>query len=140
MVTSTLVFEGEGKVREYVGGYQDWLRQGGSPKLLGVSENKSGKAELNSAVVTAPAAVPVAEVETAPVAKKKLSYKLQRELEALPGQIDAMEQQMAAVQAEISAPSFYQRPIDETTAVLAKLEQLQAELDVLVERWAELDA
>ncbi|MND97848.1 ABC transporter ATP-binding protein uup [compost metagenome] len=140
VVTSTLVFEGEGKVREYVGGYQDWLRQGGSPKLLGVTENKSGKAELNSAIVTAPAAVPVAEVEAAPVAKKKLSYKLQRELEALPGQIDAMEQQMAAVQAEISSPSFYQRPINETTAVLAKLEQLQAELDVLVERWAELDA
>ncbi len=57
VVTSTLVFEGEGKVREYVGGYQDWIRQGGSPRLLGVTESKSGKADLNSAVVTAEPAV-----------------------------------------------------------------------------------
>ncbi|MNJ60868.1 ABC transporter ATP-binding protein uup [compost metagenome] len=85
----------------------------------------------------APEPAPAAAAE-AP--KKKLSYKLQRELEALPGQIDALEQKMAAVQEEISSPSFYQRPIDQTTAVLAQLEQLQAELDVLVERWAELDS
>jgi ATP-binding cassette subfamily F protein uup len=51
VVTSTLVFEGEGRVREYVGGYQDWLRQGGSPRLLGVGESKAGKPELASAVV-----------------------------------------------------------------------------------------
>ncbi|RMU01984.1 ABC transporter ATP-binding protein, partial [Pseudomonas savastanoi pv. glycinea] len=73
VVTSTLVFEGEGKVREYVGGYQDWLRQGGSPRLLGVADTKSGKAELASAVVQA---APVA-AQDMPVAKKKLSYKLQ---------------------------------------------------------------
>ena len=55
VVTSTLVFEGEGRVREYVGGYEDWIRQGGSPKLLGVAESKGGKAELGSAVVEKPA-------------------------------------------------------------------------------------
>ncbi|MNZ83153.1 ABC transporter ATP-binding protein uup [compost metagenome] len=139
VVTSTLVFEGEGKVREYVGGYQDWIRQGGSPKLLGVSESKSGKSELNTAVVEAAEPAPVA-APAAEAPKKKLSYKLQRELEALPGQIDALEQKMAAVQEEISDPAFYQRPIDQTTAVLARLEQMQGELDVLVERWAELDS
>jgi ATP-binding cassette subfamily F protein uup len=47
---------------------------------------------------------------------------------------------MAAVQAEISDAGFYQRPIDQTTAVLASLEKLQGELDTLVERWAELDS
>ena len=140
VVTSTLVFEGEGKVREYVGGYQDWIRQGGSPKLLGVSESKSGKSSLNSAVVEAAPVVEPAPVASAEPAKKKLSYKLQRELEALPGQIDEVEKKMAQVQEEISAASFYQRPIGETTAVLASLERLQAELDVLVERWAELDS
>ncbi len=139
VVTSTLVFEGEGKVREYVGGYQDWLRQGGSPRLLGVTESKSGKAGLESAIVSAPpvAAAPVAD---APVAKKKLSYKLQRELEALPGDIDAKEQQIAAVEAEMAEAGFYQRPAAETTAVLARLETLQTELDAMMERWAELDA
>jgi ATP-binding cassette subfamily F protein uup len=139
VVTSTLVFEGDGKVREYVGGYQDWIRQGGSPKLLGVTENKSGKAELNSAVVAAPAAV--AEPVAAPAAaKKKLSYKLQRELEALPAQIDAQEQRIAAVQAQMADAAFYQRPAAETAEVIASLEKLQADLDGMVERWAELDA
>jgi ATP-binding cassette subfamily F protein uup len=136
VVTSTLVFEGEGKVREYVGGYQDWLRQGGSPRLLGVTENKSGKAELATAVV---AATPVAAQEM-PVAKKKLSYKLQRELEGLPAQIDEVEAQMAALTAEMAHAGFYQRPAEQTAAVLAQMENQQAQLDALLERWAELDA
>ncbi len=138
VVTSTLVFEGEGKVREYVGGYQDWLRQGGSPRLLGVTESKSGKADLNSAVVAPAAAEPVQDA--APAAKKKLSYKLQRELEALPGDIDAKEQQIAAVEAEMADAGFYLRPAAETAKVIESLEKLNQELEVLVERWAELDA
>ncbi|HSC83894.1 MAG TPA: ATP-binding cassette domain-containing protein, partial [Pseudomonas sp.] len=73
VVTSTLVFENDGRVREYVGGYQDWLRQGGSPRLLGVGESKSGKAELSA---VAPAAPVESVTEAAPSAKKKLSYKL----------------------------------------------------------------
>lgn len=141
VVTSTLVFEGEGRVREYVGGYEDWIRQGGSPRLLGVTESKGGKSELNSAVVekVVEAAPAVAAAPAAEAGKKKLSYKLQRELEQLPLQIDALEQKMAKVQEEIADSGFYQRPIAETTAVLARLEQLQAELDGLVERWAELE-
>lgn len=138
VVTSTLVFEGEGKVREYVGGYQDWLRQGGSPRLLGVADSKSGKAELKSAVVPPVAAAP-APAPAAPAAKKKLSYKEQRELEALPGQIEQAETQLAALSAEIAKPAFYQRPSTEVTATLAKVETVQAELDALLERWAELD-
>ncbi|WP_447733159.1 ATP-binding cassette domain-containing protein [Pseudomonas shirazensis] len=140
VVTSTLVFEGGGKVQEYVGGYEDWIRQGGSPKLLGVTESKGGKSELNSAVVEKAADV-AAPVAVAPVeaSKKKLSYKLQRELEALPGQIDVIEKAMAKLQEEVASANFYQRPIGETSEVLAKLEKLQGELDVLVERWAELE-
>ena len=136
VVTSTLVFEGDGVVREYVGGYQDWLRQGGSVKLLGVGEAKESKAQ---ATAQAAAAAPVAPVAEAAAPKKKLSYKLQRELEALPGQIDALEKAIAAVQAEIGAPAFYQQSTDLTAATMARLESLQAELDQLVERWAELE-
>ena len=138
VVTSTLVFEGEGKVREYVGGYQDWLRQGGSPRLLGVSESKSGKAALESAVVAAP--VVEAAVVEAPASKKKLSYKLQRELEAIPAQIDSLETQLAKLHEEVAAPSFYQNSAEHTAAALARLDTLQLELDTLLERWAELDA
>ena len=138
VVTSTLVFEGEGRVREYVGGYQDWLRQGGSPRLLGVGESKSGKAELSAVAPAAPVVESVTEV--APAAKKKLSYKLQRELEAIPGQIDALEKQLAELQAQIAAPAFYQQPAVTTAAVLDRLQSLQEELDQLLERWAELEA
>ena len=135
VVTSTLVFEGEGRVREFVGGYQDWLRQGGSPKLLGVGEEKGDKPAA-AAVAEQPVAVS-APAEAAP--KKKLSYKLQRELEAIPGQIEALESEMAALQEETASPDFYQRPQGETQAALARLSSLQEELDRLIERWAELE-
>ncbi len=132
VVTSTLVFEGNGVVREYVGGYQDWLRQGGSPRLLGVAETKETKTE-------APASKPAAPVAEAAPAKKKLSYKIQRELEALPGKIDAVEKSIAALQAEIAQPAFYQQTAEHTGETLARLEALQKELDELLERWAELE-
>ncbi|WP_426149603.1 ATP-binding cassette domain-containing protein [Pseudomonas sp. DC3000-4b1] len=135
VVTSTLVFEGDGLVQEYVGGYQDWIRQGGSAKLLGVKEARPAKAEP-APVTAAPATSPAVAVA---VPKKKLSYKLQRELEALPGQIDEMEAQIAALEQEMAAPGFYQRPAAETATVLAQLESSQAQLDTLLERWAELD-
>jgi len=136
VVTSTLVFQGDGEVREYVGGYQDWLRQGGSQKLLGIAERAESRADKPQATeASTPATAPQVE----PAAKKKLSYKLQRELDALPGKIDEVEQAIAAVQAEISAPAFYQQPSEVTGATLARLESLQQELDTLVERWAELE-
>ncbi|PAU62539.1 ATP-binding cassette domain-containing protein [Pseudomonas indica] len=135
VVTSTLVFEGEGRVREYVGGYQDWLRQGGSPRLLGVGEAKPEKAAA-PAKTEAPAA---ASSETAAPARKKLSYKLQRELEAIPGQIDVLEAELAVLQGQIADPAFYQKPSAETGAVLGRMESLQRDLDALLERWAELE-
>ena len=137
VVTSTLVFEGDGRVREYVGGYQDWLRQGGSPRLLGVGESKSGKAELSAVAPVAPVTETVKEA--APAAKK-LSYKLQRELEAIPGQIDALEAQLAELQGQIADPAFYQQAPTITGPVLQRLQSLQEELDQLLERWAELEA
>ncbi|WP_165680762.1 ATP-binding cassette domain-containing protein [Metapseudomonas otitidis] len=140
VVTSTLVFEGEGRVREYVGGYQDWLRQGGSPRLLGVGEGRSAKAEPRAEPpAVAEASAQATEKPAGEAPKKKLSYKLQRELEALPGQIEALEAEMEAVQQEISDPAFYQRPAEQTRAVLERFEQQQQELDRLLERWAELE-
>ena len=133
VVTSTLVFEGNGVVREYVGGYQDWIRQGGSAKLLGVADRESKPAAASTPVTETPAA---AEAEPA---KKKLSYKVQRELEALPGKIEAVEKNIAALQAEIAQPTFYQQTAALTGETIARLESLQQELDQLLERWAELE-
>ena len=136
VVTSTLVFEGDGLVREYVGGYQDWLRQGGSPRLLGVADSRENKVPaVATEVPVASASVPAAEAP-----KKKLSYKLQRELEALPAQIDRLESQLTTAHEEVSAASFYQRPAEEAQAQLAHIQELQQELDKQLERWAELEA
>ncbi|MNG34677.1 ABC transporter ATP-binding protein uup [compost metagenome] len=72
-------------------------------------------------------------------ARRKLSYKEQRELDALPAQIEALESEQAALQEETANPDFYLRPQEQTHAALARLEHLQHELDRLLERWAELE-
>ncbi|KTT39834.1 ABC transporter ATPase [Pseudomonas oryzihabitans] len=137
VVTSTLVFEGEGRVQEYVGGYQDWLRQGGSPRLLGVATREDKPAAPAAKVDPAPVASPVAAA-VAP-AKRKLSYKEQRELDAMPAAIETAEIELEALQTAIAAPDFYQLPAEVTRAKLARMDELQAELDRLIERWAELE-
>lgn len=137
VVTSTLVFEGNGHVQEYVGGYQDWLRQGGSIRLLAAGDELPAGKKI-SAVSEETQNEPTAVVAAEP-ARKKLSYKLQRELDALPGQIDLVETELAALQEQISDPVFYQQPQSVTAATLAQLETLQQELDQLLQRWTELE-
>ncbi|MNN88773.1 ABC transporter ATP-binding protein uup [compost metagenome] len=75
----------------------------------------------------------------AAVARKKLSYKDQRELDGLPARMEALESEQAALQEEIANPDFYLQPQEQTHAALARLEFLQQELDRLLERWAELE-
>jgi len=134
VVTSSLVFEGQGNVREYVGGYADWLRQGGRIESL---------AEWGDDVESKPVE-PQAEAEPvkpakAPSTKSKLSYKLQRELDALPALLEQLENELQALQQQASDPQFYQQSHDQTAPVLAALESKQAELDQALERWAELE-
>lgn len=125
IVTSTIVFEGEGKISEYVGGYSDWVRQRPAP----VEE-----------------AVEVAVAEATKVADKpkrsstKLSYKLQRELDALPQLLEEIESEVEAQQAVCSASDFYQKDHESVAAELAKLSQLEQRLEELMERWVELEA
>ncbi|MGK9067463.1 ATP-binding cassette domain-containing protein [Stutzerimonas chloritidismutans] len=138
VVTSTLVFEGNGVVREYVGGYQDWLRQGGSIRLLGVGDTREDKGAVQQAE-PAPAKTSAQPANEPAPARKKLSYKDQRELDALPAKIDEAEQQIAAVQEEMAQPDFYQQPATQTSETIARLEALQQSLDQLLERWAELE-
>ncbi len=139
VVTSTLVFEGNGQVREYVGGYQDWLRQGGSPRLLGVSgEVRTGRPE-EAVAAEAPVTASASQSPATGAVRKKLSYKEQRELDALPGQIEAAENEIARLEAEMAGPAFFQQPQAVTAAALARLQTLQAGLDQLLERWTELE-
>ena len=135
VVTSSLVFEGKGRVREYVGGYADWLRQGGSVDQLAEWGEKA-QAQTATAVEPEPAPAPAA---AAPASKPKLSYKLQRELDALPALLEKLEAELDALQAQVGDPAFYQQPHDVTAPVLAAVEAKQGELDAAMERWAELE-
>ncbi|WP_298636165.1 ATP-binding cassette domain-containing protein [uncultured Umboniibacter sp.] len=128
VITSTISLDGSGKVREYVGGYDDWIRQGGT---LSVAKQRPAK----SAATKTPA-------ETKPKAKpaKKLSYKVQRELEQLPGIIEALEAEIAELEGVVADPKFYDRDVAEQTELFEKISVVQAKLDEALERWMELDA
>ena len=127
IVTSTLAFEGQGVIREYVGGYQDWLRQ---------------RVQVNDPLLSSTDTAAPKEVAASQSVKKpvKLSYKLQRELDQLPEQLEQVEASVEQQQTVCSDAGFYQRPHDEVTAELAKLQGFEAELESLMERWVELEA
>ncbi len=134
VVGSSLVFEGNGVVREYVGGFEDWLRQGGSINRL-AETGDAGKVDKPKAK-----SKPEAASETPkPAVKKKLSYKLQRELDALPGEIEKIEEELAALEEETGFNSFYQQDQETVQSKLARLTELNELLEAKMERWTELE-
>ena len=133
VVTSLLVVEGNGVVSEHAGGYSDWLRRGG--RLV----ESSGT--LESEKPDAPAAAPVPVKPAAQVQKKKkLSYKDQRELEAMPALIESLERRQQELEQTMAEPDFYQREHSQVQDVIARLAAVQEEMEAAFERWAELDA
>lgn len=128
VVTSTLVFEADGRIGEFVGGYRDWLRHGRS---LAEIDNPNKR---DSPSPKRREAEPKARRTT-----KKLSYMLQRELEGLPDSIETLEQEVEGFQSKISASGFYEQPYADVQAVLGALADKQHELEVAVERWGELE-
>jgi len=133
VVTSTLVFEGGGRVAEYVGGYEDWVR----------AKRAAASAESRSA---APApVVPSAETRKGAAAggapgRRRLSYMEQREFDQLPARIEGLEAEQEALQRQVAAPGFYKEAPDAIRAALARLEALQLELVGAYARWDELDS
>jgi ATP-binding cassette subfamily F protein uup len=139
VVTSTLVLEGDGKVGEYVGGYEDWLRQRGARRREPSPDTVSRASAATDPVSATRPASP--ESASAPAKKpaRKLGYKEIRELEQLPARIEALETDLAARTARMSEPSFYQQDSAAITAANQALAALQQELDAAYARWAELD-
>ena len=133
VITSTLVFERAGKIGSYVGGYSDWLRQGNV--LTQVDRPDSVKATARATNTAASAATTVA-----PAKPKKLTFKLQHELDRLPDRIESLEAEVSALLEATGAAGFYDRPFEETQPVLDQLRAAQAELDNAMERWSELEA
>jgi ATP-binding cassette subfamily F protein uup len=131
VVTSTLVFEGEARVNEYVGGYSDWLRQ---RKVSG-----AGKSRQPAAAPSAPASSP-SEAVRAPPKARRLSYKDQRELAAMPEKIQRLEAEQLQLQAQIADPTLFKDDPARGTAALQRLQSLAAELENAYSRWDVLES
>ncbi|ACA86429.1 ABC transporter ATP-binding protein [Shewanella woodyi] len=131
-VTSSWWFTGNGGWSEYVGGYQDAVSQGA----------RFYSEEPQAINTVQPAKVETLEVKSEPKAKpeKKLSYKLQRELEQLPAQMEQLEQEVEALQEVISAPEFYTQDQEKINLQLQQLADKEQELEVCFERWEELES
>ncbi len=136
VVTSILVFEEDGSVSEYVGGYSDWLKHG---KDLRVSDTPDFKTPKIASSTASPSNT--SSTASAPAAKpiKKLSYKLQRELDGLPAKIEQIEAEVEKLQKALEDPAFYDKPFSETQPILESLTAHQQSLEAATERWIELD-
>jgi ATP-binding cassette subfamily F protein uup len=126
VVTSTLVFEGEGKVGEYAGGYEDWKLQRVAAPLRELPK---------------PSAPPlVAVAEKTNHKNRKLSYKERRELEALPQKIEALEVEQSELHRQMGDGDFYRQPGDKITGAMERLEAVNNELEACYTRWETLEA
>ncbi len=142
VVTSVFAFEGDGLVKEYVGGYSDWVRQGGKfpPESAGGDGNDSNTLKTD-ATAEAPAKAEPAKPAEKPAPKgKKLSYKLQRELDQLPGVIEKLEAELEELHTITGDGAFYQGDPAKVAKTLDKLQHKESELETAMDRWVELEA
>ena len=126
-VSSILAFESDGSIQPYLGNYSDWARRGRS---LASGEAKRSQVDQPDNDTFHP---------MRPVSSRKLSYKLQRELDSLPGVIESVEIQLERLRSQTLDPKFYQREYSETQPVLDQLTDLDRELEEHLERWSELE-
>ncbi|MGD9018835.1 MAG: ATP-binding cassette domain-containing protein, partial [Desulfuromonadales bacterium] len=122
VVTSTIAFEGDGQVREYVGGYDDWLqlRQASAIEPAKTKATSRGKPKQER--------------------PRKLTFKEKRELDELPLRIETLESEIAALHKKIADPEFYRTAGAAVADVNNRLEDIERELATTYNRWQELDA
>jgi ATP-binding cassette subfamily F protein uup len=125
VVTSTLVFEGDGRIGDYIGGYADWVKE----------KEKQAALALNPAPAKAPAG---AAAKAGPT--RKLTNKERKELEELPAQIEAFEAEQAKLGSKLADPVFYQRERSAAAEVKARLDVLERQHAIAFARWEELEA
>ncbi|MUK39789.1 ABC transporter ATP-binding protein [Aliivibrio fischeri] len=132
-VTTSWIFEGEGQIEEFVGGYHDAQQQ---------RANVQAARDAMAPKVTKkkPETVEVKETTAVQAKPKKLSYKLQRELEQLPELLEKLENEITELQEKVNDATFFQQEPKVTEPVLARLAQAEQELEVAFERWEELEA
>lgn len=141
VVSNSLIFHGNGVVEEIVGGFSDWQHSGG--KFANLDSKGVSTKESQQAVVPAPAqetASNPVQPQAEKAKPKKLSYKLQRELDMLPDQMAEQEALVEQLQEETSAADFYQQDHELVTQKLQDLAEEESKLEELMERWVELEA
>ncbi|MHB8837057.1 MAG: ATP-binding cassette domain-containing protein [Candidatus Methylomirabilia bacterium] len=135
VVTSTLVLAGGGEVQEYVGGYDDWLRQAAAvAEHTKAQTAEQGRAKAHAAARSAP------QPAGKPAKPKKLSYKEVRELEALPERISELEMEKETLHLTLADPNYYRTAKDAVAKLTARLSQIELELAAAYSRWEELEA
>ena len=140
VVTSSFVFEGEGQISEYVGGYQEWLRQGGSWDAIAAPHRGGSQgAGVSDDAQSKPYSGAKRKSEEARSSRKKLSYKLQKELDSMPQKIETLEQALTEHNKEASSTGFYQQAPDKVQEKLAALAKVEAQLQDAYARWEELE-
>jgi ATP-binding cassette subfamily F protein uup len=135
VVTSTLVFDGGGRLQEYVGGYEDWVRQRPDVKV------DSFRATGNPVVkVGANAATKIAAKQADKAAAPfKATYREQQEFKELPGRIEALETEQRELSAKVASADFYKESRDAIRATLQRLSALETEIFEAYARWNDLD-
>jgi ABC transport system ATP-binding/permease protein len=124
VVTSTIAFEGDGELNEYVGGYDDWLRQ----------------CEAATKQRQAQKSIEKDGVKKASTPRGKLSYKDQRELDGLPKQIEQLEAELAALHQAMAEPDYYKQDGEAIAKSRERLEKMEGELAAAYVRWEVLEA
>ncbi|EPG0609399.1 ABC transporter ATP-binding protein [Vibrio fluvialis] len=130
-VTSSWIFEGDGVIEEFVGGYHDAQQQ--RQQVL-QSRNAEKVVKAEKVVEESP------KTASSKAKSKKLSYKLQRELETLPVKLEELEAEIEALQVQVNSPDFFGQPVEATQPILDKLAATEQELEIAFERWEELEA
>ena len=134
VVTSTLAWDGPGAWREYEGGVQDWLAQSARWQAMREAEARA------ASDVSDQTSLQRTPDKREQLQKKKLSYKDQRELDALPGLIDALEQEQADIRARLADGTLYQTDLDQAVALQARDGVIEEELMAALERWETLSS
>ena len=132
VVTDIWAFDGKGGIEEYVGGYNDYLRQKPTERVAAPVEKSKEKLEDFS---SKPAVNPAPSAAANKPAKKRLSYNEQRELEQIPAKIDALEKEQAQLQQKLQDPNFFVQQPKEVTKATARLGEIEEALMNLLERW-----
>jgi ABC transport system ATP-binding/permease protein len=130
VVTSTLVFEGEGKFLEYAGGYEDWERY---QRQIPAAKSRAQRTATATAVA-------VSLKTNSSEKRRRLSYKQQRELDQLPAKIEALEAEQVDLHARMGSGDFYRQSSQKISAAVERLEAVKRELELHYERWQILDS